>query len=105
MENSTVYISPKAYVRSMWAILWCSLRHPFSTTVIDLAEGTIVEGDETDRTGGPPASLELATQSNGIPAASAAAPVGWLRRVGAILFSWVGRKPKSASPSDPTTPA
>jgi hypothetical protein len=105
MDNSTVYISPKAYLRSMWAILWSCFRHPFSTTVIDLADGTIVEGNDLDETDGSATSQAVTTQSNGAPAANAPAPVGWLGRLGAMLLSWVSRKPDSASPSDPTTPA
>jgi antitoxin VapB len=37
-----VYISPRAYLRSMLAIAWSCFRHPFSTTRIDLATGEVI---------------------------------------------------------------
>jgi hypothetical protein len=37
-----VFISPLALLRSMLAILWSALRHPFSTTTIDLATGKVI---------------------------------------------------------------
>lgn len=37
------YISPIAYLRSIWTVIWTAFRHPFSTTYIDLSTGKIVE--------------------------------------------------------------
>jgi hypothetical protein len=42
-----VYISPLAFLRSMAVLLWSSVRHPFSTTTIDLATGHIVSESQT----------------------------------------------------------
>lgn len=36
-------ISPAAYLRTMWSILWSSLRSPFTVTAIDLSSGRVVE--------------------------------------------------------------
>jgi hypothetical protein len=36
------YIRPMAYLRSVWAIIWGALRHPFSTTLVDLSTGEAV---------------------------------------------------------------
>lgn len=36
------HISPRAYLRSVGAILWGVFRHPFSTTVVDLSTGDSV---------------------------------------------------------------
>ncbi len=35
-------ITPRAYLRSLVAIAWSALRHPFSTTVVDLSTGESV---------------------------------------------------------------
>ena len=35
-------IGPRAYLRSVWAVLWNTFRHPFTTTVIDLSTGEAV---------------------------------------------------------------
>ena len=34
------------YLRSIIAILWCCFRHPFSTSVIDLETGRIIQGSQ-----------------------------------------------------------
>jgi len=39
LTPSTWTISPGAYLRSMAAIAWNSIRHPFSTTIVDLTTG------------------------------------------------------------------
>jgi hypothetical protein len=45
-----VKITPLAYLRSMWLILWSAFRHPLTTTVIDLETGRIVpEEKEADQ--------------------------------------------------------
>src|SRR5437016_2817384 len=41
-DETIVYISPLAYLRSVIAILWTSLRHPFMTSAVDLTTGKIV---------------------------------------------------------------
>jgi hypothetical protein len=40
-----VRIPPLAFLRAMWMIAWSSIRHPFTTTVIDLSTGKIVQGE------------------------------------------------------------
>ena len=34
-----IRISPLAFLRAMWTILWNALRHPLTTTVVDLSTG------------------------------------------------------------------
>jgi len=36
------HISPGAYLRSVWAVVWSALRYPRSTTLIDLSSGQAV---------------------------------------------------------------
>ena len=36
------HIPPLAFLRSMWAILWGALRHPFCTTFVDLSTGRAI---------------------------------------------------------------
>ena len=36
------YIAPLAYLRSIWAIIWGTICHPFSTTIVDLSTGEAV---------------------------------------------------------------
>jgi hypothetical protein len=36
-------IPPRAFLRAMFAIAWASLRHPFTTTVIDLSTGGVYQ--------------------------------------------------------------
>lgn len=43
--DEPVHISPFAFLRTMLAIAWSALRHPFTTTVIDLTTGQVVEDD------------------------------------------------------------
>ncbi|HMC65526.1 MAG TPA: hypothetical protein VKI65_11365 [Gemmataceae bacterium] len=42
-----IYISPLAFLRSMLAIAWSAFRHPFSTTVIDLATGEVISEENS----------------------------------------------------------
>ena len=42
-ESQVIYISPWAYLRAMANIAWSAFRHPFTTTVIDLTTGRVVE--------------------------------------------------------------
>jgi hypothetical protein len=41
-EEEVVYISPRAFVKSMLAIAWSAFRHPLSPTTIDLSTGKYV---------------------------------------------------------------
>lgn len=41
--DNSYYISPSAYLRSVAVIAWSCFRHPFSTTVVDLTTGELVE--------------------------------------------------------------
>ena len=41
-DPEAVRIAPWAFLKSMIAITWVSVRHPRSTTAIDLATGTVV---------------------------------------------------------------
>ena len=38
----TIRISPLAYLRAMWNLFWSSIRHPLSTTVIELKTGRVL---------------------------------------------------------------
>jgi len=38
-----VYISPRAYLGSMFLLAWTALRHPFTTTIIDVTHGRVIE--------------------------------------------------------------
>jgi|SRR5690242_13284871 hypothetical protein len=38
----SIAIPPRAYLRAMWQILVSTLLHPFSTTVIDLDSGKVI---------------------------------------------------------------
>ena len=42
METPTVSGSPLVFLRVMAAIAWSAFRHPFTTTVIDLATGKVL---------------------------------------------------------------
>ena|SRR5437868_4538090 len=37
-----VYISPGAYLRGMWSLLWTAFRHPLTTTYIDATSGRVL---------------------------------------------------------------
>lgn len=37
-----VYIPPAAYLRTIWAILWTTFRHPLTTTLIDVTTGKVL---------------------------------------------------------------
>jgi hypothetical protein len=41
-SETVLYISPRAYLKSMLAIAWSAFRYPFSTTMIDLSTGNVV---------------------------------------------------------------
>jgi hypothetical protein len=41
-KPDAITIPPWAFFRAMLAIAWSSIRHPLSTTVIDLSSGTIL---------------------------------------------------------------
>lgn len=41
-EDDTIYISPLAYLRSVWTLFYTCIRHPFLYTAIDLTTGRIV---------------------------------------------------------------
>jgi hypothetical protein len=43
-EDARIYIAPKAFVRTMATIAWCSFRHPFAETLVDVRSGEILEG-------------------------------------------------------------
>lgn len=45
-EPEVIYISPWAFLRSMLTIAWISIRHPCSTSVVDLATGREVDADD-----------------------------------------------------------
>lgn len=45
----TIYISPRAYLRSIWAIIKSAFLHPFSTTIVDLSTGESTEVPPMDR--------------------------------------------------------
>lgn len=38
----TVRVTPLAYLRTMWNILWSAIRHPLSTPTIDLSTGRVM---------------------------------------------------------------
>jgi hypothetical protein len=41
-EVEVVHISPLAFLKSMLAIVWCCLSHPFSRTLIDVTKGEVI---------------------------------------------------------------
>ena len=43
----TVYVTPVAFLKSVLAIGWSCFRHPFSTTTIDLATGSVIPPEST----------------------------------------------------------
>ncbi len=43
-----IRISPLAFLRSMFALLWTAFRHPLSTTYIDVTTGDILAGDGSE---------------------------------------------------------
>ncbi len=43
-ESAVQFVSPKAFCRTMAAIAWSSFRHPFTTTLIDVSTGDVIEG-------------------------------------------------------------
>jgi hypothetical protein len=42
-EAEVVHIRPMAFVRSMLAIAWCCIRHPFSPTMVAVVQGKVVQ--------------------------------------------------------------
>ncbi len=38
----TVRVSPAAYLRAVWSLLWSAIRHPLSDTTIDLCTGRVL---------------------------------------------------------------
>lgn len=46
-ESAAARISPIAYLRSMWTILWSTFRSPFTVTMIDLSTGRVMEESPT----------------------------------------------------------
>jgi hypothetical protein len=40
---NTIHITLWAFLRSMLSIAWNALRHPFSTTIVDLSTGRTID--------------------------------------------------------------
>jgi hypothetical protein len=41
-QEGKIAIPPLAFLRSMWALAWGAIRHPFSDTIVDLSTGEAV---------------------------------------------------------------
>ncbi|HJZ90916.1 MAG TPA: hypothetical protein VKE40_08590 [Gemmataceae bacterium] len=52
-------ISPLAYARAVWNVFWSAIRHPFTTTAIDLSTGRVVDEGAPDAVPQEPAPDHL----------------------------------------------